>query len=179
VKQLLVLRHAKSSWGEGALSDHDRPLSGRGREAAPRMGALIARLGVTPDQVIASTASRTLATAHAVAASCGFRGEIVAEPSLYLASAAEVVRAVRRIARSDAGRLLFVGHNPGSEDLVYRLTGHDEGLPTAALAHIELPIDSWKALRLSTAGTLIGVWRPKTVPRALADVGHPGQEETA
>jgi phosphohistidine phosphatase len=174
VTQLLLVRHAESSWGEGAASDHDRPLSTRGREAALRMGALIARLGVTPDQMIASTASRTLATAHAVATSSGFRGKILGERSLYLASAAEILRAIRRIVRPDAARLLIVGHNPGSEDLVYRLTGRIEVLPTAALAQIELPIESWQALRISTAGTLIGVWRPKTLSPAVANGENPG-----
>ncbi len=67
---------------------------------------------------------------------------------------------VRR-ADSDAQRVMVVGHNPGLEDLVARLTGEEELLPTAGLARISLPIENWKELRLSTKGRLVGVWRPK------------------
>ena len=57
--------------------------------------------------------------------------------------------------------VMIVGHNPGLEELVARLTGEPETLPTAALAQIALPIDRWSDLNTSTSGTLVGLWRPK------------------
>ena len=62
--------------------------------------------------------------------------------------------------RENAETVMIVGHNPGLEQLVEQLTGEREDLPTAALAHIELPIDQWQDLNLSTRGTLVGLWRP-------------------
>ena len=59
---------------------------------------------------------------------------------------------------------MVVGHNPGLEDLVARLAGRPETLPTAALAEIRLSIRTWKNLAVSSAGTLAGVWRPRELP---------------
>ena len=63
--------------------------------------------------------------------------------------------------RENAGTVMIVGHNPGLEKLVEQLTGERQDLPTAALAQIGLPIDQWRDLKLSTRGTLVGLWRPK------------------
>jgi phosphohistidine phosphatase len=57
---LLVLRHAKSSWDDAALDDHERPLNTRGRRDAPRMGTLVREYGLIPDVVISSDAVRAL-----------------------------------------------------------------------------------------------------------------------
>ena len=67
MKTLLVLRHAKSSWNDPALDDHERPLNKRGRRDAPRMGALVREYGLIPDLVISSDAVRARLTAEAVA----------------------------------------------------------------------------------------------------------------
>jgi phosphohistidine phosphatase len=56
---------------------------------------------------------------------------------------------------------MIVGHNPGLEKLVEQLTGERQDLPTAALAQIGLPIDQWCGIKLSTRGTLVGLWRPE------------------
>ena len=66
-----------------------------------------------------------------------------------------------RDAGSDARCVLVVGHNPGLEVLVIRLTGHAEPLPTAAVAAVSLPINSWRSLELSEMGQLQQVWRPR------------------
>ena len=59
--------------------------------------------------------------------------------------------------------ILLVGHNPGLEALIVRLTGYVEPLPTAGLAHIDLPIRGWRSLRLATRGRLVNLWRPKEI----------------
>ena len=78
---------------------------------------------------------------------------------LYLADPDAVVEVVLEVG-GEATRLLVVGHNPTVEDLVSRLTGRAESMPTAALAYIELPIDHWTDLRLMTRGRLVDIWRP-------------------
>ena len=69
MKQLLVLRHAKSSWKDIGLRDFDRPLNKRGKKDAPRMGQFLAEQDLTPDQIITSAATRARLTAEAVASS--------------------------------------------------------------------------------------------------------------
>jgi phosphohistidine phosphatase len=160
MKTLLVLRHAKSSWNDSARDDHERPLSKRGQRDAPRIGALVREYGLIPDIVISSDAVRARQTAEAVAESARYEGEILLDQNLYMAGPADILSRLRTV-RKNAATVMIVGHNPGLEELVERLTGKPQDLPTAALVHIVLPIDQWRDLRLSTRGTLMGQWRPK------------------
>jgi phosphohistidine phosphatase len=160
MKTLLVLRHAKSSWNDPALDDHERPLNKRGRRDAPRMGELVREYGLIPDVVISSDAVRARLTAEAVAEEARYAGEILVDPRLYMARPADIVSLLPTV-RENAETVMIVGHNPGLEKLVEQLTGERQDLPTAALAQIVLPIDQWRDLKLSTRGTLVGLWRPK------------------
>jgi len=163
MKTLLVQRHAKSSWKHPELSDHDRPLNKRGKRDAPRMGRLVAAQGLRPDVIVSSTARRARRTAEEVARHAGCEGVVQLDRRLYLASPDEIVDVVRGVAGS-ARRVMVVGHNPGLEDLVARLAGRHETLPTAALAALRLSIRSWAELTASTAGDLAGPWRPRELP---------------
>ena len=160
MKTLLVLRHAKSSWSDPALDDHERPLNARGRRDAPRMGALVREHGLIPDVVISSDAVRARLTAEAVVEAARYGGEIRLDPRLYMAGPADILSLLRTVGEK-AETMMIVGHNPGLEELVAQLTGAWQDLPTAALAQIVLPIDQWRDLTLSTRGTLVGHWRPK------------------
>jgi phosphohistidine phosphatase len=160
MKTLLVLRHAKSSWSDPALDDHERPLSTRGRRDGPRMGELVREHGLTPDVVISSDAVRARLTAEALAEAARYAGQILLDRRLYMASPADV-RSLLRTVPDKAETVMIVGHNPGLEELVALLTGERQDLPTAALTQIVLPIDRWRDLKLSTRGTLVGHWRPK------------------
>ena len=160
MKTLLVLRHAKSSWNDPALDDHERPLNKRGRRDAPRMGALVREYGLIPDVVISSDAVRARLTAEAVAEAARYAGEILLDPHLYLAGPADILSLLPTV-QENAKTVMIVGHNPGLETLVEQLTGERQDLPTAALAQIDLPIDQWRDLTRSTRGTLVGLWRPE------------------
>ncbi len=161
MRTLLLLRHAKSSWKNSGVSDHDRPLNKRGKRDAPRVGRLLRRKRLTPGVILSSTAKRAHRTAEEVARWGAFDAAVQLEQSLYLADPETVVDVVRR-ASTEAERVLVVGHNPGMEELVGRLTGlsEPEPMPTAALAHIRLEIDHWKELRVTSDGRLIDLWRP-------------------
>ena len=159
-RTLLLLRHAKSSWKDESLSDHERPLNKRGQAAAPRMGRLIRDQGMVPDRILSSTAERARATAEAVAEVCGYQGEITPLRDLYLAAPSAYVDVARAV-EGDPASLLLVGHNPGINSLVRELTGSDEVMPTAALARIELPISRWSELDIDVRGELLGLWRPR------------------
>ena len=160
MKTLLVLRHAKSSWSDPALDDHERPLNKRGRRDGPRMGKLMREYGLIPDMVISSDAARARLTAEAVVEASRCAGEILLDQRLYMASPADILALLRTVGEK-AETVMIVGHNPGLEDLVARLTGERQDMPTAALAQIVLPIDQWRDLELSNRGTLSGHWRPK------------------
>jgi phosphohistidine phosphatase len=160
MKTLLVLRHAKSSWSDPALDDHERPLNPRGRRDGPRIGALVREYGLMPDVVISSDAVRARLTAEAVVEAARYAGEILLDRRLYMAGPADILSLLRTVPE-EAETVMIVGHNPGLEELVARLTGERQDLPTAALAQIVLPVDRWRALTLSTRGTLVGHWRPK------------------
>lgn len=159
MKTLLVLRHAKSSWDDSALDDHERPLNARGEDDAPRMGRLARAEGLSPQLIISSDAVRARLTAAAMAAATG--GQMQLEPRLYHADAAQILAVLRSVIQQNVATAMIVGHNPGLEDLIAHLTGEHESLPTAALAHIVLPIDRWSDLDTSIRGTLIELWRPK------------------
>jgi phosphohistidine phosphatase len=160
MKTLLVLRHAKSSWSDPALDDHERPLNKRGRRDGPRIGKLIRKHGLMPEVVISSDAVRARLTAEAVVQAARYAGEILLDQQLYMAGPAEILSRLRTV-REHAETVMIVGHNPGLEELVAQLTGEQQDLPTAALAQIALPIDRWRDLKLWTRGTLVGHWRPK------------------
>lgn len=160
MKTLLVLRHAKSSWGDPAVSDHERRLNPRGERDAPRMGRLAREERLSPDLIVSSDAVRARLTAEAMAEAIGYRRQILLDARLYHASAAGILAAVRTVVECDVSTVMIVGHNPGLEELVAQLTGDLEALPTAALARINLPIDRWSDLDATTRGTLVGLWRP-------------------
>jgi phosphohistidine phosphatase len=161
LKTLLILRHAKSSWSDSSIDDHERPLNQRGRRDGPQMGKLLRELELTPDLIITSDAVRARDTAEAVAEAADYGGTIRPEHRLYAATPADILGVLRATPDAHAGSVMIVGHNPGLEELVAQLTGEHEDLPTAALVHVALPIDRWRDLKGTTRGELVGIWRPK------------------
>lgn len=159
-RRLLILRHAKSSWADDSLDDWQRPLNARGERDAPRVGEWLVQESLLPDLIVTSDAVRAETTARAVAAAAGYTGTITLSPDLYAASPDAIVDVVRRIPDS-ARTAMVVGHNPGLEDLVGRLTGDRVDLPTAALVHISLPVDHWRDVDDTIEASLVDMWRPR------------------
>ena len=171
MKTLLVLRHAKSSWSDSALDDHERPLNQRGRRDGPRIGKLVRELGLTPDVIISSDAVRARLTAEAVAEAAGLRRDIRFEAALYTASPADMLAVLRTVTKATAGTIMIVGHNPGLEELVAQLTGERPDLPTAALAQSPCQSIGGADVERSTRGRLLELWRPKKVRNRRVPVG--------
>ncbi|MEM0896048.1 MAG: histidine phosphatase family protein [Verrucomicrobiota bacterium] len=164
MKELLVIRHAKSSWDHPGLADHDRPLNERGRAAAPRVAEELVSWNCPPDAFVSSTAVRAFETAKVVAAAFGRSdGEIVRVEELYGASARMILKTVRQF-DENWERVAIFGHNPGFHDLVDRSLrkGSVERFPTCAVAHLELDSDYWGAVEEGCAKLLRFV-----VPRDL------------
>ncbi len=151
-KQLVLLRHAKSSWDEAQLDDQDRPLAPRGCRAAKKIGIYLHREGIEPDLILCSSAARARQTFDLL--HLGPKAEVLFEDGLYGASAGTLLARLRQVTDT-AGSVLVIGHNPGVEDLAATLAGDDEGLvqkfPTAALADLRVPIAAWGELRPGVA----------------------------
>jgi len=160
MKTLLVMRHAKSSWSNDYLADHERPLNDRGKQDAPRMGRLLQTEDLVPDLIISSSAERALNTAELVALNCGYDNEIAITRRFYHADPDDYL-AVLSGADDAYERIMVVGHNPGMEALVEDLTGEEVRMATAALAYLRLDIDSWRDLQPDTPAKLQELWLPK------------------
>ena len=154
MRQLMLLRHAKSTWDDASLPDRDRPLNARGRRSAAIMRQAMRDLGLAPDVVLVSTAKRTMETLEALEP---WDDTPLIEPmdSLYLANPMQLAAALHGVAET-VRSVLLIGHNPGLHDLALSLTGPadrseaarglSQGFPTGALAEFIVP-GSWWDLR--------------------------------
>lgn len=160
MKTLLLLRHAKSSWKDSDLEDHERPLNKRGKRDAPRMGQLLLDEHLIPDLIFASSSKRTRRTTELVIEACDYRGETRLLRDCYEATAGQLLECIQKFPES-AGRVLFVGHNPGLEELLEKLTGTYHPLSTAALAWLEIPAETWSEINQETRAELKHLWQPR------------------
>jgi phosphohistidine phosphatase len=161
MKTLLLMRHAKSSWDNPSLRDFDRPLAPRGEKSAPRMAKALKKRGPLPDLILSSPAARAKATAEIVAQIVAPDANLQFEGGIYEAPSAELMKILRRLPDSSSCAML-VGHNPGFEELVARLAGAAEAMPTAAVACIELPSDRWEDVE-DSQGKLVWLLTPKSL----------------
>jgi len=160
MKTLLILRHAKSSWKDDALPDHERPLNKRGRQDAPRMGKLLRKHDVLPELILSSTAVRARATVELVVEESLFDGEIEYREDLYAFEPEPFLQALAGLS-DHYQRVMVAGHNPALEELLEELTGEYLPLPTAALAQVSLAIEHWSEIESGGNGKLVDLWRPK------------------
>ncbi len=177
MKTLTLLRHAKSTWDDPVERDFDRPLNGRGRRAAARIGQWLAESGLADhsavfDDVRASPAVRVRQTIEGVEDGLRRPLRAVFEPRIYLASAVTLLDIVQGF--GDADRALLIGHNPGLEDLLLLLIADADPLrgeaeikyPTATLAILDLAVDQWRDAGAGRA-TLRHFIRPRDLDASL------------
>ncbi len=163
MRELILLRHAKSSWASPGLSDHERPLNKRGRAAAELIGRCCAKSDLLPDLVRSSDSARTRETVARWAAAANWSGSIEWSPDLYHAAPHQLLDAART-APDSASRLMIVAHNPGIEELASSLAGREIVMPTGTLVLLEVGLDAWADLDHAVLRERL-VWRP----RELAD----------
>ena len=169
MRRLLLARHAKSSWGDPSLADHDRPLNRRGRRAAPLVAAALAARGFAPDTVYSSTSCRTHETWERMAPRFGGRPHVEFLSELYLAPPRAVLETIAT-APSAVETLMVLGHNPSTHALAAYLArkGDPEqrdriirSFPTGAVAVIELDSDDWG--EVEKGGELLDYVIPRTL----------------
>ena len=143
-KELFLVRHAKSSWDDPTISDHERPLNERGYRNAPEMGRRLSDRGVSPHALISSTALRARTTAEIMAGSLNYpKDQIVFDRALYHASATELQEYIGGLDARHFSVMLF-GHNPGMTSLVSHLFGLPiDNLPTCGVVHLQFSAESW------------------------------------
>ena len=161
MRQLLLLRHAKSAWDNPGLNDHDRTLNKRGLADAPTIGRLLTQHNIVPDLTLTSSATRAQQTTQLVAEAADIPDDAIQTlPHLYHATPHELIYAAHQ-ATETTNRLLIVAHNPGLEELTSHLAGQYHRFPTAALAVFNLELEDWGELNPDTTAQLLHIFRPK------------------
>ncbi len=152
MKYAYFVRHAKSSWSDPYLSDHDRPLNGRGKRDAPFMARMMLLKEQRPDVMITSTALRAKRTARHFRKALGLKKKLVWEdPRLYHAAPQQIIDVVREL--PDDHQIVYVfGHNPGMTD-VANFFSHDivDNVPTCGIFKISCDVDSWYEINRSNS----------------------------
>ena len=152
MRTLTLMRHAKSSWDDPAVGDHDRPLNGRGKKAAKVMAERLKSSGYKPDLVVVSSALRARETAEALQKHYHDQLNVRIEPKLYEAGA-EVYTDVIRGVGKEVKHLMLIGHNPTIEWIAEALCGSYKRMPTAAYLRVKIPF-SWSDFKLKTLDVL-------------------------
>jgi len=148
MKTLLLVRHAKSSWDDPAMTDFDRPLNERGKKDAPMMADRLIARGITVGSFISSPAKRARKTAKIFAqAFKRNEEEIILIPELYLASSS-VFESVLASIESDSETLALFSHNPGITDFANTLSAaRIDDIPTCGIFAVSIDTDDWKNFR--------------------------------
>ena len=160
-KTLLLIRHAKSDWGNLMLSDFERPLNHRGEINAPEMAKRLVKRELFPQQLISSPALRAITTAKYFAKELHINAEvIIQEKDIYNALTNTLLEVVNNLDESSNFTALF-GHNPGITELINYLSNQEiSHLPTCGMALLKFPFDQWKMVSSGT-GELVFFDFPK------------------
>lgn len=164
-QELLILRHAKSSWNDDTVSDFDRPLNKRGMRDAPRIGAWMRDQGLRPELILCSPAARARATLAAINEVLEVpESQIQLHDAIYEANRSTLLDLLRKVP-ANVHRAMMIGHNPGLETLTEYLSDRplEPGfMKTATLARLLLK-SPWEDLAQSSA-VLESLMTPKQLP---------------
>jgi len=162
MKTIFLMRHAKSSWKNDSLPDHQRPLNERGKRDAPRMGKFLKNHGKKLDVILCSTATRTISTIKRFLQEFDFDGEVFYLDDLYGSDIERYVAVLNQL-NDEVDTVMIVGHNPELDQFLEIVCDENEHMPTASVAEIILPIEGWTELNEITPGELLNLWRPREI----------------
>ena len=174
LRELILLRHAKSEWKQTELADIERPLSDRGKKNATKMGRWLIEQALIPDLILVSPAQRTQQTLRRICSE--FSTNAITVDALYLADLPTLLHTLSDTPQAE--RVMIIGHNPGLEEL-FEFLNHETSqstsnqertetvtlFPTCSLAHFILP-QSWRPLEKGD-GKLLQFIRPKDISPPL------------
>jgi len=156
MKIITLVRHAKSSWSAGDLTDRQRPLNSRGERDAPRMGQRISEHGIRPSLIVTSPAVRAWTTAKIIAQNINYPLEFLQrEDRLYLASPDEIMDVI--VAQDNGfNSLMLVGHNPGLTEFAnFLVPGVTDNLQTAGVVSVQLETENWSLYERPAAELMV------------------------
>ena len=168
LKTLYVLRHAKSTWADPALPDHDRPLSMRGVRACTSLARHLRHQGVRLDVVLCSSARRAQETLDHISGALGDDPQVLVEDELYGAGVETLISRLRRLDKAVTSAMV-IGHNPALQALVIALSGDGDDVALASVRHkfatgslatLSIPGRTWSRLGPSVAN-LDGCFVPR------------------
>ena len=164
MKEIILMRHAKSDWSLGETSDFERELNQRGRNAAFKMGAKIAELKIMPDMILASAATRVKQTTELFVEGSSFEGKIKFVKEIYTATHFELFKKLQ-YTDNKVYRIMIIGHNPTLEDLATKLIANSQQkieMSTSTVVLIQSEALNWADLALNSC-KLIHYITPKDI----------------
>ncbi|MDQ7246732.1 SixA phosphatase family protein [Dongia sedimenti] len=173
MKNLILMRHAKSAWDDPQQKDVDRPLSTRGRKVAPRMGKWLAAEGYRPDVVLCSAARRARETLERLRPHLPENAAVEFADGLYMAAPRDMLTEIGKVPAT-AETVMLIGHNPGMGSLAGLLAGRGDEkalgamhgkFPTAAIAVLGFNVGKWNELAPGD-GILRAFMRPRDLDQA-------------
>ena len=155
-KRLLLIRHAKSDWGNPSIRDFDRPLNKRGNAAAPDMAQRMVKQNIYPDFIVSSPALRALTTANYFAKAWRIdENKIETDKNIYEAGIKSLLQVVNKFDNRYHTIALF-GHNPGLTDFANYLSDVNiYNMPTCSIVMLEFSSEDWSSVGSSTAKVLL------------------------
>lgn len=163
MKQLIIVRHAKSSWDNPEWTDFGRPLNKRGLKDAPIMAEIIKDMKIKPDIIISSPANRAITTAKIYAEILGLKSKnIIEDRSIYEMGTRYIINLVKSLS-DDISTVMIFGHNPDITSLSTYFSGeYFDNVPTCGTVGIEFDIEKWEQVELEN-GKLIFFEYPKKI----------------
>jgi len=155
-KKLLLIRHAKSDWGDAGLTDFNRPLNPRGIKASAEMAQRIKMQQLIPEKLVTSPALRAFTTSEIMAKTWGKDVDLIEKYSkIYEASVVDLLSIVNGFDDACDSTSLF-GHNNAITDLAVYLTDQDIfNIPTCGVVLIEFPFNSWQLVSKHTGSVIM------------------------
>lgn len=147
MKELFLVRHAKSSWKDASLEDIQRPLSDRGKRDAPLMSGLLLKLNLVPDLIYTSPALRAFSTAKIFAAEFNMpKKKIIIDENIYHANAPDLLQLISELPDT-ADRIFMIGHNPELTELCNIMSAQStEDLRTCSILGMKFDIERWNEI---------------------------------
>ena len=152
MKTITIFRHAKSSFKDAGLSDHERPLNKRGQRDAPIMAERIQKAGIRPSLILSSPAVRAWTTAKEMARQIAYPVEFLQRDELLYH--AGVQRIIEVLSRQDVGfnSIMIVGHNPGLTEFAnYLVPGLTHNIPTSGVVSVQIETEDWNLEAVTSA----------------------------
>ena len=145
MKNLIIVRHCKSSWADLSLSDFDRPLNKRGNIDGELMSSYLREKEKKIDKLISSTSKRTRLTSKYFIEKIHFNS-ISYLDELYHASYSEIIKIISKI-ENNFNNIMVIGHNPGLTELINQNTSMNiYNLPTTGVVKVKFKGDKWERI---------------------------------